>query len=209
MHVKRLDAQTIARQNKFAVAGIPDGESKHAAKFFDETFAIFLVEMKDDFGVRRGAEGMAALFEFAAQFGGVVSFAVVGDPGLAIGAGHGHAPAVAQVDNGESRVDQETGWKFLDALAVRAAMFHGGSHALGGWTQRIVRVCGGNPGDAAHAAYLPSSATRQRGNSAHVSGNGDGLRHFRKLWASGTRLRSRATSRRYSQSSDRTEFQST
>ena len=47
---------------------IPDCEGKHAAKFFDETLAIFQVEMKDNLRVRRGAEGMAALFEFGAQF---------------------------------------------------------------------------------------------------------------------------------------------
>ena len=55
---------------------------------------------------------------------GVICFAVVGDPGLAVRAGHGHAPALAQVDDGEACVYQEARWEFLDALAVRAAMSH-------------------------------------------------------------------------------------
>ena len=172
MHVKRFDAQTVTPEDKFALASVPDCEGKHAAKFFDETLAIFLVEMKDNFRVRRGAEGMAAPFEFGAQFGGVVAFSVVGDPGLAVRAGHGHAPTIAQIDDGEARIHQEAGWEFLDTLAVRAAMFHGDGHAVRGRAQRIVRVYRRNPCNATHANYLPSSASRQRGIPRRCLGMG-------------------------------------
>ena len=82
MQVKRLDAQTVAPENKFAFAGIPNCEGKHATEFFDKTLTIFLVEMKDNFRVRRGAEGMAALLELGAQFAGIVSLIAAALPVL-------------------------------------------------------------------------------------------------------------------------------
>ena len=157
VQVKRLDAQTVAPENQFALARIPDCEGKHAAKLFDETLAIFLVEMQDDFRVRSGAEGMAAPFEIGAQFAGVIGFSVVGDPGLAVRAGHGHAPAIAQIDDGEPRVHQEARWKFLDALAVRAAVFHGDGHAVGGRAQGFGWVHRRDSSNSAHEIDQPST----------------------------------------------------
>jgi hypothetical protein len=169
MQVKRLDAQTVAPENKFAFAGIPNCESKHAAQFFDKTLAIFLVKTKDNLRVRRGVKGVAATLEFGAQFAGVV-----GDPGLAIRAGHGHPAAVAQIDDGEARVNQETRCEFLDTLAIRAPVFHGSSHKVRGRAQGIVRVGRSDPCDAAHAAYFPISASRQRGTPRRFLGIGTG-----------------------------------
>ncbi len=68
VHVERLDPQAVAPKNQFAFARIPNRKRKHAAQFFDEAFAVFQIEMKNDFRVRSGAEGMAALLEFGAQF---------------------------------------------------------------------------------------------------------------------------------------------
>src|SRR5579864_9368172 len=138
VQVKRFDAQTVAPENQFALASVPNCNGKHAAQFFDETLAIFQVEMKDNLRVRSGAEGMAALFEFGAQFAGVIAFPVVGNPGLAIRAGHGHTPAVAQINDGEARIGQKTCCEFLNTLAIRAAVFHGSGHAVRSWAQRIV-----------------------------------------------------------------------
>ena len=73
VQVKWLDPKTVAPEDQFALAAVPDCESKHAAQLLDETLAIFLVEMKDNFSVRRGVKGMAAPFEIGAQFGGVVT----------------------------------------------------------------------------------------------------------------------------------------
>ena len=175
VQVKRLDAQTVARENQFALAGIPDCEGEHAAKFFDESLAIFLVEMKDNFRVRRGAEGMAAPFEFGAQFGGVVAFAVVGDPGLAIrrwtwACARDRSRSMMERRAFTRRHDPE----FLDALAVRAAVFHGGGHEVRGRAQRLVRMCRRDPCNAAHAVYFPTSASRQRGTSRRCLGMGTG-----------------------------------
>ena len=156
VQVKRLDAQTVAPEHQLALAAIPDREGKHAAKFLDESFAIFLVEMKDDFRIRGGAKGMAAVLEAGAQFGGVIGFSVVGDPGLAILAGHGHAPAFAQVDDGEARVHQETRSEFLDSLAVRTAVLHGRGHAVRGRTQGFGWVHRRDSSNSAHEICQPS-----------------------------------------------------
>ena len=161
VQVKRFDAQTVAPENQFALASIPNCEGKHAAKFFDETLAIFLVEMKDNLRVRSGAEGMAALFEFGAQFAGVIGFPVVGDPGLAIRAGHGHAPAIAQVDDGEARVHQEARCEFLNALAVRTAVFHGGGHAVRGRAQGFGWAHRRDSSNSAHEIDQPSIGCRE------------------------------------------------
>ena len=142
---------------------------------------------------------MAALFEFAAQLGGVVSFAVVGDPGLAVGVDMGIRPRSLSLITQESRVDQEAGMgNSWTPWLSGPQMFHGGSHSLGGWMYPIVRVCGGNPGNAAHAAHLPRRSHPQTGNSAHVSGNGD-LAEYRKHRQAGTTRPLRAN-RRYLQS---------
>src|ERR1700730_14305105 len=114
--------------------------------------------MKDNLRIRSCAEGMASPLEFGPQFGSVIGFAVISDPRLAIRAGHGHPSAIAQIDDGEARIDQEARWKLLHTLAVRTAVFHGSCHAVRDGAQRIVRVSGGYPCNAAHAAYQPSCA---------------------------------------------------
>ena len=120
------------------------------------------------------AEGMAATFEFGAQFCGVIAFAVVGDPDLAVRAGHRHTAAIAQIDDGEARVNQKARCEFLDALAVGTAVFHGSGHAFRGRAQGIVSLCRRNPCNAAHAVYFPISASRQRGTPRRCLGMGTG-----------------------------------
>jgi len=67
---------------------VPNGKSKHAAEFLDTTLSIFLVRMQDDLGVCRGVKLIAILLEFRTELGGVITFSVVVDPELAVGAVH-------------------------------------------------------------------------------------------------------------------------
>ena len=163
-----------SRPSQIAKANMP-------RSFSTKSFAIFLVEMKNDFRIRGGAEGMAAAFEIGAQFSGVIGFSVVGDPGLAILAGHGHAPAFAQVDDGEARVYQETRSEIP---------------GLPGCQDRGVswpRPCGPRPDARIRLGLwsrfqqcrtydgLPSDQRKPpAGHGAQMSWNGDRLGHFRE-----------------------------
>ena len=60
MQIQRLNAQAVAAQNQFALARIPDCKREHPSELIDETLAIFLIEVKDDFRVGRGAEDVRA-----------------------------------------------------------------------------------------------------------------------------------------------------
>jgi len=95
VQVERLDSQAVPRQKKFLRLDIPDGKGEHAAEFLDAAFSIFLVEVQDDFGVSCGMKLMSALFQFRAKLGGVIALAVVGDPEIAVGAGHRLAATIA------------------------------------------------------------------------------------------------------------------
>src|ERR1019366_4388163 len=125
--------------------------------------------IQNDFGVRRGAKLMAAALEFRPQFARVVAFAVIGDPELAVGAGHWHAPAIAQIDDGKTRIDEQARSQILHALAVRAAMLHGGSHKVGGRAQRLRRALRRDASNSTHEIDQASSGRCECSGPATLS----------------------------------------
>src|SRR5437867_4070630 len=78
--VQRLDADTIAGEEKFALAAVPDRESKHPAQFFHAAFALLLVEVNDSLGVAVSLKDMTLADQFLAQLAEVVDLSVEDDP---------------------------------------------------------------------------------------------------------------------------------
>src|SRR6267378_2874291 len=154
INVERLDPQPVASEKEFPLANLVDGKSEHAADLGDTLFSILLVKMENYFGVGRGVKQMTALFELRAELGGVVGFAIICDPEIAVGAGHRLAAALAEVNDGQTRVDKQARPEKLHSLAIGAAVAHGHRHALSRRAQRLSRTCRRDPGDAAHEAYL-------------------------------------------------------
>ena len=168
--VQRLDAQAIARQQEAALAAIPDGEGEHAAHLFDARVAQLGVKVKDNFRVRGGAERVAAGKQPFAQFGGVVAFTVVCDPGSAVGVRHGLAAAVAQIENRQARVNQNAVVDRYDSVAIGPAMQVRGGHGAGrGYVLRrqVSRRDAANP---AHVVEILSLERQYRAIREYYSG---------------------------------------
>src|SRR4026209_1640904 len=82
--IQRLDPEAVAPQEQLLASHIPNREREHAAEVIDEMLAVILVEMDQAFGIRAGAEHVAAAFECVTQLSVVVDLAVEDDPDAAI-----------------------------------------------------------------------------------------------------------------------------
>src|SRR5262249_26676380 len=101
---ERLLADTVARQQQFPAAGVPEGEGEHAVEALETIGAPADVGHQDDFGVAIGGEGEAVLLEDTAELEEVVDLAVE-DDGVGA-AGHGLVAGLGEVENSEAPVKQ-------------------------------------------------------------------------------------------------------
>src|ERR1051325_10634830 len=85
--VERLFSNSIARNEKSARFGIPNGKSKHASKMIYTVGTKLLVSMNNCFGVGVGLESMAKTFELRFKFEEVINLAVEDDCYRAVFAG--------------------------------------------------------------------------------------------------------------------------
>src|SRR5208282_1314645 len=109
--------EAVAGQNQFALGLVVNGEPEHAAQFGDAIRAHFFVEMDDDFSVGLGVEAMAAAFELRAQFGKIVDFTVVDDPGAPIFVENGLMPA-GKINDGKTAHAKASAIGNVNALVV-------------------------------------------------------------------------------------------
>src|ERR1051325_2290682 len=86
--IKRLDAETIARDEQLTFPAIPDRESKHAAQVLYTRIAVLLVQVQDRFRVAVCLINVASIFQHLAEIRVVVDFAVKDDVERAIFIGH-------------------------------------------------------------------------------------------------------------------------
>src|SRR5215467_10036326 len=78
--VKRLDSQSIARDEKRSLIAIPDRESEHAAQVLHAVTAVFLVKVNNGFSIAMRPVGVTVRDQLFAQLEVIVDFAVVDDP---------------------------------------------------------------------------------------------------------------------------------
>src|SRR5205085_12232924 len=75
-----LLAKPIARQNERSSRRVPHCEGEHAIELLHERFAVTLVQMDDDLGIRARAEGVALLGKLVTKLLEVVDLAVENGP---------------------------------------------------------------------------------------------------------------------------------
>ena len=119
--VQRLLAHPIARQQKNLPRLVIQCNGKHAAQFLHAVRSHFLVEVKNDLGVRMGIEAVAAAFELPAQLRKVIDFTVENDPEALVFVVNGLL-AARNVNDTESAHSQ-AGWAVrVDAFIVRTTV---------------------------------------------------------------------------------------
>src|SRR3546814_16830908 len=77
--VKRLHPQPVAREEQASARMIVDREGEPAVEPRQAVGPPLAPRGDADFGIAAGAETMAAILQFGAQFAAIVDFAVVGD----------------------------------------------------------------------------------------------------------------------------------
>src|SRR5215831_4475338 len=96
--VERLLAETIARNKQTFTLLVPQRKSEHPVEVLDHFAAVFLVQVRQDFGVRFTAEGVTARLQTGTQLAIVVDFAVEND-GNGLIFVEGRLLAGQQIDN--------------------------------------------------------------------------------------------------------------
>ena len=86
--IKRLHAQTVARDKEFMLALVPDGEGEHAPQAFNARRPVLFIKMNDCFRVAVRLIDVPARFQFLTKIRVVVDFAVVSDVQCAVFVGH-------------------------------------------------------------------------------------------------------------------------
>jgi hypothetical protein len=126
--VEWFDAEGIASENEAFLAGVPDGEGKHAVEFRETVGPIFSPGLEEDFRIGLGAEGGSAGFEIATEFEVVINLSIKNDVPAAIGGGHGLGSA-GEIENAEAAVAEADGGIIVGALGVGPSMKKGVGHS--------------------------------------------------------------------------------
>ena len=151
--VEGLHAKMIARQKQLGPAGaqIADREGEHALEAMNAIGTVLFVEVDHDLCIGIGSEVMAFTLQFAAEFGEVVDFAVVGDPDRAVLVAHRHVTVGRKIEDGKAAAaEANVGAVRKSSLpqtrvvgaAVRLDMRHPAEHVS------IAAIC--QTADAAH-----------------------------------------------------------
>src|SRR5437899_586728 len=129
--MKRLFAQTVARNQQLAPTLVPKREREHAAQFLYALSAQLFVQMNNYFCVGVGIEAMAAGFELGTQLRKVVDLAVEYDPDRAIFI-EDWLVSAGNVDDAETPHSQPRILLRKQAFIVRPAMHDCLAHAMDG-----------------------------------------------------------------------------
>ena len=113
------------------LALVPDREGPVAVEVLHAVFAVHLVQVQDDFGVRLRREAPPCAGQIGAQLDVVEDFAVEGDPDRSVGVGH-RLVAGGQIDDAEPRMGQAGGsvLGYVDPGGIRPPMPDRADHPL-------------------------------------------------------------------------------
>src|ERR1700733_10083910 len=118
--------------------------------------------MENDFGISCRAKHMAAGHEPFAKLGGVVALSVVRDPAREVPVRHRLSAAFAQIENRETRFDENTVIEDFDPVAVGAAVHEPSSHRACGHNVLCCQFSRRNSSNSAHSVKnLPSKRSCQ------------------------------------------------
>src|SRR5258707_1386113 len=166
--IQRLLTKAIARDEKLSPSVIPQREREHAVELRDHVPAVFFVKMRQNFGVRSAAKGVATRFQVRAQFAIVVDFAVEN---------HGDAfvfvvdRLLARDEIDDRQPPHPESYAVADYITfrVRPAMNHAVAHRVQelfrAVRRRRARIKIGPAGYAAHKTNLTTEDTEEDHNS--------------------------------------------
>ena len=158
MVVERLFPEAVATAEKTPRYLVVDGESPHAVQAPDHGVAPHRMRGQQHFGVGMiRAEDLSGRFEFFAQFGEVVDFAVEDDGALAVGAPHRLRPAL-QVEDAQTPVPEMDTVALPESLIIRTAVGQTARHAQ----QVIPRARSDKSRNAAHGCSPPQPPARSK-----------------------------------------------
>ena len=146
--VERLLPEAVAREQQPPALGVPQGEGEHPLERRDERVAELLVQVRDNLGVGRRAELVAAPAQPRAQPAVVVDLAVERDPDRPVLVAERLVSAL-DVHHGEpSSADREARHRVrVDAFVVGPPVTQQGAHRAHIAPFRVLRA----PGDPTHA----------------------------------------------------------
>jgi hypothetical protein len=103
--IKRFFSDPVPGQDETSPGLIPDRQGKHPVEREKTILAFILVEMKNDFSIAVGFEGMMG-FEILPKLGKVINLPVIDDPGILFLVGHGLMPGGGKIDDGKPAVPE-------------------------------------------------------------------------------------------------------
>lgn len=121
--VEGLDAEMVTGQEKAFFTAVPQAEGEHASQTGDKVIAPLFVGVNDNFGVGLGLELVSGGDELLAEFGGVVDFAVVGDPDGAVFVGKGLV-AACKIDDAQAAGSKSGTAVGITAVIIRPPVSH-------------------------------------------------------------------------------------
>ena len=104
--VQRLDPIAVPGQQQGLAGVVPDRKREHPVQAFHACGAELLIQMQNDFGVRRGEEFIPLLHQFFLEFKVVVDFTVVGEPHRPGPVRHRLVAGQRQIEDGQPAVAQ-------------------------------------------------------------------------------------------------------
>src|SRR5690606_3493432 len=119
--VERFDAHAIAHEYQLVLPGIPQGYCKHASQVVDETLAMLLVQMHDDFNIAAAAKPVSALLQHLPQLAEVVDLPVADSPDCAVFIAE-RLLAAADIDNRQPPHAEHHGLTVVESLIVGTSM---------------------------------------------------------------------------------------
>jgi hypothetical protein len=127
--VQGLLAKAIARQQKLAFAGVPEGVGEHATQAGSARGAVFLIEMHQHFGIRPGSKPVPARLQRRTKLKVVVDLAVEDHPYGFVLVGDGLMSGVQVNDAEAPHADGAVAVQMV-AFVVRAAVHNSAAHPL-------------------------------------------------------------------------------
>ena len=119
--IKGLLAQSVSRQEKRLLAGIPKRKSEHPAQETEHVDAVLLVEMDERFGITVRFQAVPAFFQACAQLQVIINRAVEDDVDRLVFV-RNWLVAAGQVNDAEPPNRQTNAWLSEVAFIIRPAV---------------------------------------------------------------------------------------
>src|SRR5580698_3635573 len=163
--MKRLDAQSVSRQQQAAISRVINRKSEHAPQLLDTSTPHLLVKMGDRLGITASVETMTAGFQFKTKLGKIVDLPVVNNADGFIFIKNRLVTA-SKVDHAEPSHPKSRAIFHEDAFVIGAAMDNTLAHPANRDRFNSFAVRVDHPSDSTHIYLLTTVCALPKGSSA-------------------------------------------